>query len=126
MPLYGHELNEQIDPLTAGLKFAVNLEGRSFPGRDAIAEVARRGPKHKRIGLILDGRRVPRENYPVVAGGNPIGNVTSGTFSPTFETPIAMALVEKDHARIGGEVSVDIRGRLTSAKIVKLPFYQRT
>lgn len=126
MPLYGHELNEDIDPLTAGLKFAVNLKDRTFPGRDAIAEVAKRGPADKRVGLQLDGRRVPREEYPVLIDGTPVGHVTSGTFSPTFEKPITMAYINREYAEIGSEVSVDIRGRLTPAKIVKLPFYQRT
>jgi aminomethyltransferase len=126
MPLYGHELSEEIDPLTAGLKFAVNLENRTFPGRDAIAAIAERGPTEKRVGLQLDGRRVPREEYPVVVEGKTIGRVTSGTFSPTFERPIAMAYIQQEYANIGGEVSVDIRGRLAPAKIVKLPFYQRT
>ena len=71
MPLYGHELTEDINPLTAGLKFAVNLKDRNFPGRDAIAEIAERGLVERRVGLELNGRRVPREDYSVVANDEP-------------------------------------------------------
>ncbi|MCG8584480.1 MAG: glycine cleavage system protein T, partial [Pirellulales bacterium] len=125
MPLYGHELNEDTDPLTAGLKFAVNLKDRMFPGRDAIAAVAEQGPSKKRVGLQLSGRRVPREEYPVLLDDAVVGHVTSGTFSPTFERPIAMAYVDCEHAAVGNQVLVDIRGRQEPAEIVKLPFYKR-
>jgi aminomethyltransferase len=103
----------------------VNLDGRDFPGRDAIAAIAERGPTQRRVGLQLEGRRVPREEYSVVADDNQIGRVTSGTFSPTLQKPIAMAYVDRDHVEFGREVAVDIRGRLASATIVKLPFYKR-
>jgi aminomethyltransferase len=124
MPLYGHELNEQINPYQAGLGFAVNLEGRKFPGCEALAKL-RDAAQPKRVGLELSGKRVPREHYAVLIDGKQIGEVTSGTFSPTFERPIAMAYVSPDLANIGTTVMVDIRGKQEAARLVKLPFYKR-
>ncbi len=138
MPLYGHELNEQIDPLTAGLGFAVNLEGREFIGRAAIAAAKERADRQVRVGLEMSGRRVPREHYGVHSRPHApregfisrsemptIGQITSGTFSPTLEKPIAMAYVEPQHSQPGTELGVDIRGTIEPARVVKLPFYSR-
>ena len=125
MPLYGHELSEQIDPLTAGLAFAVNLEGRDFIGRGALLAAKQKADRPVRVGLEMAGRRVPREHYPVITAGQSIGEITSGTFSPTLQKAIAMAYVQPAHAALGTELSVDIRGTLEPARVVKLPFYSR-
>ncbi len=125
MPLYGHELSETINPYQAGLGFAVHLKDRSFPGRDALATLKKEPRKSIRVGLQMEGKRAARENYPVVAGGNPVGHVTSGTFSPTLQHSIAMALVDPAFSESGTEVEIDIRGRLQPAKVVDLPFYKR-
>lgn len=125
MPLYGHELTEDITPYQAGLDFAVDLEGRMFPGRDALAEVRNDACLPRRVGLESSGGRVPREGCPVLCGGERVGQVTSGTFSPTLDSPIAMAYVAPRAAAVGGEVIVDIRGRPQSARVVQLPFYTR-
>ena len=92
MPLYGHELTEKIDPYQAGLAFAVDLESRSFPGQKALVELRVRKDRPVRVGWEMAGRRVPREGYSVIAGGQSVGHVTSGTFSPPTEKPIAMGL----------------------------------
>ncbi len=126
MPLYGHELSELINPLQAGLAFAVNLQGRAFVGREAIAAKKDDPTVPVRSGVELTGRRVPREHYPVLHGGQTIGEVTSGTFSPTLQKPIAMAYVSPAAARPGTEIEVDIRGTAEPAKIVPLPFYRRS
>jgi aminomethyltransferase len=126
MPLYGHELSESINPFQAGLGFAVNLQGRQFVGRDAIAARKDDPGQSVRIGLELSGRRVPREHYPVLAAGKPVGEVTSGTFSPTLQKPIAMAYVSPAASQAGTELSVDIRGTAEPAKVVPLPFYRRS
>jgi len=125
MPLYGHELNEQINPLQAGLAFAVNLDGREFVGRSALVAAKQNKELPVRIGLELAGRRAAREHYAVLANGQPIGEITSGTFSPTLQRPIAMAYVPPRHAELGTELSVDIRGSTEPARVVKLPFYTR-
>jgi aminomethyltransferase len=125
MPLYGHELTEAIDPYQAGLKFAVNLKGRDFVGREALVRLKGRAGAPVRVGLEVEGRRVAREQSPVVIDERTVGEVTSGTFSPTLEKPIAMAYVEPDFAVVGTEVGVLIRGRGHAARVVPLPFYTR-
>jgi aminomethyltransferase len=125
MPLYGHELSEDIDPFQAGLEFAVDLEGRQFPGRDALVSRQSRADRPRRVGLHLAGKRVPRQGFAVTAGNGEVGQVTSGTFSPTLQTPIAMAYVEPAFAGPGTELAVDIRGQAEPARVVPLPFYRR-
>jgi aminomethyltransferase len=126
MPLYGHELTESIDPYQAGLAFAVNLEGRIFVGRDALALASQTPPRLQRVGLELAGKRVPREGYAVLAGESTVGSVTSGTFSPTLQKPIAMAYVQPAHAQPGVTLAVEIRGQREPATVVNLPFYSRS
>src|SRR5262245_39144534 len=125
MPLYGHELSETIDPLQAGLGFAVTLPGRDFMGKQALAARKADASQPVRVGLELAGRRVPRERYGVLSAGQTVGEVTSGTFSPTLNKPIAMAYVKPTHSTVGTELTVDIRGSAEPAKVVPLPFYQR-
>jgi aminomethyltransferase len=125
MPLYGHELTESINPFEAGLNFAVNLEHRTFPGRDALVPAATNAALPRRIGLSFDGKRVPREGYNVLNGTDVVGRVTSGTFSPTFERPLAMAYVGPQFAEVGTELAVDVRGKAEPCRVVSLPFYRR-
>ena len=103
----------------------MHLKDRQFPGRDALEKV-KDNPATVRVGLTLDGKRVPREHYPVAFEGKPVGEVSSGTFSPTLEKPIAMAFVEPHAAKLGSELQVDLRGRSLPATVVELPFYKRT
>jgi aminomethyltransferase len=126
MPLYGHELSEAINPFQAGLGFAVNLEGRDFIGRDALKRFAADKSQPVRVGLQLDGKRVARQGSPVLQGTEIVGEVTSGTFSPTFERPIAMAYVRPTAHAVGTRLAVDIRGTQHAAVVVPLPFYDRT
>ncbi|HRX79252.1 MAG TPA: glycine cleavage system aminomethyltransferase GcvT [Pirellulaceae bacterium] len=125
MPLYGHELSETIDPFQAGLGFAVQFKDRDFIGATALKELKIRPNQPVRVGLEMTSKRVPREHYPVLAGGEAVGEITSGTFSPTLERPIAMAYVQPKAAELGTELTVDIRGRAEVARVVTLPFYQR-
>lgn len=127
MPLYGHELAEAIDPFQAGLSFAVNLKDREFVGSAALSRIAADPTRlPRRVGLTLAGKRIPREKYPVLSGGQVVGEVTSGTFSPTLEQAIAMAYVRPELAPVGTELEIDIRGRPEPARVVPLPFYSRT
>ncbi len=125
MPLYGHELSEQITPIQAGLKFACNLEGREFVGRAALVKACENPKLPRLIGLKLAGKRVARETYAVWDGEHEVGSVTSGTFSPTLDIPIAMAYVDPAAADRGRELAVDIRGRRAEADVIHLPFYKR-
>jgi aminomethyltransferase len=125
MPLYGHELSEEINPVQAGLDFAINLRNRQFAGRDAIVKFQREDGQPVRVGLQLEGKRPAREGAVILQGDAPVGAVTSGTFSPTFERPIAMGYVKPTAAAPGTPLAVDIRGQHHAAQVVPLPFYQR-
>ena len=125
MPLYGHELNEEINPVQAGLDFAVNLRNREFVGRDAIMQFQKDDQQPVRVGLQLEGKRPAREGAVILQGESPVGAVTSGTFSPTFERPIAMGYVKPTASAPGTPLAVDIRGQHHAAQVVPLPFYQR-
>lgn len=126
MPLYGHELSEAIDPFRAGLGFAVSLGDRTFLGSDALLTNSKIPQPVTRVGLKLEGRRAAREGAAVLdPDRRQVGEVTSGTFSPTLEAPISMAYVASEVAKSGGSVDVDIRGSIVSAAITPLPFYKR-
>ncbi|QHY98285.1 Aminomethyltransferase [Streptomyces sp. S4.7] len=130
MPLYGQELNTGLTPFDAGLGRVVKFEKEGyFVGRTALeaaAERAESAPPRKLTGLVAEGRRVPRAGYPVVAGGQVVGHVTSGAPSPTLGRPIAMAYVDASHAAAGtAGVGVDIRGSIEPYEVVALPFYKR-
>ncbi|MFJ7240623.1 glycine cleavage system aminomethyltransferase GcvT [Streptomyces olivaceus] len=130
MPLYGHELSTALTPFDAGLGRVVKFEKEGdFVGRAALAEAASRAeqsPPRVLVGLIAEGRRVPRAGYQVVSGGAVVGEVTSGAPSPTLGRPIAMAYVDPAHAAPGtAGVGVDIRGSHEPYEVVALPFYKR-
>ncbi|MDH6219454.1 glycine cleavage system aminomethyltransferase GcvT [Streptomyces pseudovenezuelae] len=130
MPLYGHELSTELTPFDAGLGRVVKFEKEGdFVGRTALESAAGRAasqPPRVLVGLVAEGRRVPRAGYPVVAAGEVIGEVTSGAPSPTLGKPIAMAYVDTAHAAPGTSgVGVDIRGSHEPYEVVALPFYKR-
>ena len=121
MPLYGHEMNDDVSPIEAGLGFAVKLKKEDFIGKKGILD--RGTPTRTRVGLKITGRGIARENCPVYFGDKEIGKTTSGTHSPYLGYPIAMALVDVNVSSIGTELEVDVRGRRITAEIVGLPFY---
>ncbi|MFF3662650.1 glycine cleavage system aminomethyltransferase GcvT [Streptomyces olivochromogenes] len=130
MPLYGHELTTSLTPFDAGLGRVVKFEKEGdFVGRAALQEAASRAeenPPRVLVGLVAEGRRVPRAGFSVVADGKVIGEVTSGAPSPTLGKPIAMAYVDAAHAAPGtAGVGVDIRGSHEPYEVVALPFYKR-
>lgn len=124
MPLYGHELTETIDPLSAGLAWAVDLT-KDFTGADALRKIAADGPRRKLVGLELGEKRIARQGTPVKQGDAVVGEVSSGTLSPTLGKSIAMAFVDAPLATEGNALSVDLRGSIIPATVVKLPFYKR-
>lgn len=123
MPLYGHEMDETIDPLEAGLSFAVKLDKPDFIGKAAI--LAKGAPARTRVGLRMTGRGIAREHQDVYRGGSLIGHTTSGTFCPHLGYAAAMALLDASQAETAALVEVDVRGRRIEAEIVPLPFYKR-
>lgn len=125
MPLYGHELSETIDPLQAGLNWAVKFDKGDFIGKAAMLKRKEQANLPVRIGLELEGKRPAREGCAIQVGGKNIGIVTSGTFTPTLQKSIAMGYVPGEHSAVGNVLSIDIRGQALPAKVVKLPFYSR-
>jgi aminomethyltransferase len=124
MPLYGHELSEEINPYAAGVGWAVKLEKGEFVGREALVQFKNR-PGPTRVGLRLEGKRIARQESRVLHEGQPVGSVTSGTFAPTLQQSLAMALVDPSAAAPGLVLSVDVRGHQEPARVVPLPFYGR-
>lgn len=123
MPLYGHELGEEINPIAAGLGFAIKMDKPDFIGKAAL--LAQGEPARVRVGLKVTGRGVIREHEAVLLDGNEIGVTTSGTHCPYLGYGCAMAYLDKDHAAVGTAVEVPVRGRPVAAEVVALPFYKR-
>ena len=123
--LYGHELDEQTNPLEAGLGWTVKLNKGEFIGRDALLKVKEEGPKRKLIGIEMIERGISRAGYAIYENNLPIGALTSGAPSPTLNKNIGMGYVEASHAVVGNTVQIDIRGKRAAAQIVALPFYKR-
>lgn len=124
LPLYGHELGPGITPLQAGLGWVVSWTKGPFQGREALAKVRDDGPGERLRGLVVPGRRPPRADQSVVLDGQVIGKITSGNFSPTLESGIAMAYVRND-IDVGVDVEIDMRGTSVPARTVPFPFVGR-
>ncbi len=124
MPLYGHELSEEWDSLTAGQSWCVDLE-KDFIGVEAMRELKKGGLPRRLVGLELDGRRIARQHYKVFANGREVGEVTSGTLSPTLGKSIAMALVKSDVSEVGTTLDIEMGSKRVGAAVVTLPFYKR-
>lgn len=126
MPLYGHELNEEIDPFQAGLAWAVKMNKGDFLGRAALEKRSQDTSLPVRVGLELEGKRIGREGAAVLQNGKEVGKVMSGTFAPTLQKAIAMAYVARSLAQSGTSCEVDVRGKPAPARVVPLPFYKRS
>jgi len=124
MSLYGHEINREITPLEAGLNFGIDLE-KDFVGADALRAQQAGGVPRAIVGLGVEGKRVLRDGCRLFLGDSDVGYVTSGTFSPTLDRPIAIALIEREHATDGVALEGDLRGRRVPVQVEGLPFYSR-
>jgi aminomethyltransferase len=126
MHLYGQDMDATTTPLEAGLGWLVHLEmPAGFIGREVLEQQSADGVSRRLVGLKLQGRAIARHGYPVLHDGRVVGTVTSGSWSPTLEEPIALAYVPTPLAKIGTELAVEIRGRSERAEVVKRPFYRR-
>jgi aminomethyltransferase len=121
LPLHGQDISPEISPLQARLNFAIGWDKDTFIGAEALRAEKAAGTRRNRRPLKATGRGIPRPGMTVQADSTEIGEVTSGTFSPTLKTGIAIALIDADH-KIGDTVSIDIRGRPAEFEIIKPPF----
>jgi aminomethyltransferase len=127
LPLYGHDLDESVSPVEAGLTFVLSrrrLEAGNFPGAQRLRTELRQGPSRLRVGLIVHGAPA-REGAQVLSAGQIVGRVTSGGFSPTLSAPIALAFVPPILAKPGTELAVIVRDRPQPATVVPVPFVPR-
>ncbi len=123
-PLHGNELSPDRNPIEAGLGWCC-AEATGFLGSEAVAEVRRVGPAEKLVPFKIEGPGIPREGNPVLAGGETVGVVSSGTFSPSLEIGAGMAYVRADLAEPGTELEIDVRGKHRRARVASKPLYRK-
>jgi aminomethyltransferase len=124
LPLHGHEIDENTTPIEAGLEKFVRFD-KEYVGSDILSSQHEKGVERKLVGLQMPGRSAPRAEYVILHSGEPVGRVTSGSYSPTLDTSIAMGYVDASHAVAGNMLEVDIRGRTAQIEVTPLPFYTR-
>jgi len=122
--LYGNDIDQATHPLEAGLGWVVKMNTDDFVGREVLLRRKEEGLRRKLIGFELEGRVFPRKDFPIRSDGRDIGNVTSGTFSPSLERGIGMGYVSLENAKAGTEIQIDIRGKEIPGRVVKTPFYK--
>ncbi|NLC67865.1 MAG: glycine cleavage system aminomethyltransferase GcvT [Clostridiaceae bacterium] len=125
MPLYGHELSEDITPLEAGLERFVKFDKGDFTGRDALLKQKEEGLSRQLTGFEMLDSGIPRNGHRVQVGDEVIGFVTSGSFIPTMKKNVGMALLKRKYCKMGTEIEVVVRNKTLKARITKLPFYTR-
>lgn len=127
LSLYGNDIDETTNPYEAGLGWTVKLDKGDFVGREALARVKEEGPIRRIVGFEMTGRGIARHGYPIVDphSGDRMGEVTSGSPSPTLGKNIGLGYVPRDRAKIGTPLGVEIRGKVIDAVVVKTPFYKR-
>lgn len=126
LALYGQELTADISPLEAGIGFAVKVnKEEDFIGKEVLKQQREQGVPRKLVGIEMIDRGIPRHGYPVYKNDELIGEVTTGTQSPTLQKNIGLALLKKEYSELGSEVEVEIRGKRLKAVVSATPFYKR-
>jgi len=123
MPLYGQEISAMINPIEAGLSWAVSFEKEHFVGRDALLKARLEGVSRRLVGFEMTQGGVPRHGYQVLIDGTICGEVTSGMYAPTLKKFLGLAYVPAEHRAIGTQIGIMIRNKVKPAVIVKRPFY---
>jgi aminomethyltransferase len=121
--LYGNDLDEEHTPLESALGWITKLDKGDFVGREALLAQKEAGVSRRLVGLRLEARGFPRPGYRILAGDEPVGQVTSGTVSPTLGDGIALGFVKAEHAANGTELAIEIRGKGVPARVQRPPFY---
>jgi aminomethyltransferase len=125
MPLYGHDIDDTTTPLEAALGWVVKLNKGDFVGREALERQKREGVTRRLVGFEVLDRAPARDGYTIVKDGAEIGVVTSGSPAPYLKKNIGLAYLPVEHAKVGTEIGVVVRGREVPAAVVKTPFYKR-
>ena len=123
--LYGQEITDQTNPFEAGLGWVVKPLAKDFLGKDSMMKIKEQGPKRKLVGLEILGRGIARTGYKAFSFDNEeIGEVTSGTLSPSINKAVAIAYIRVDEAKVGNKLHIEIRNKRVEAEVVKTPFYR--
>lgn len=121
--LYGNDITAETTPLQAGLGWIVKLQKGEFIGREALLQERATGVQRKLVGFEMIDRGVARSHYGILAEGQRVGEVTSGTMSPSLNKAIGLGYLGAEYAKVGTEISIDIRGKLARARVTQTPFY---
>lgn len=125
MLLYGQDMDDTTSAVEAGLEWAVDFDKPNFVGRERNVREKSEGPVRRLVGFEMTERGIPRHGCPVEKKGRPVGQVTSGSFSPTFKKNIGLAYVPADESAIGNELEIAIRAQKVKARVVEIPFYKK-
>ena len=125
LPLYGHEISEEISPIEGGLGIFVKLNKENFLGKDALISLKSQETQRKLVAFEMQGKGMIRGGYEIEVDDKVIGFVTTGLKSPTLDKFIGMAIIDSNYAKVGTEIGVKVRKKLVSAVIVKRPFYKK-
>ena len=125
LPLYGHEISEEISPIEGGLGIFVKLHKDNFLGKDALISLKSQETQRKLVAFEMQGKGMIRGGYEIEVDDKVIGFVTTGLKSPTLDKFIGMAIIDSNYAKVGTEIGVRVRKKLVSAVIVKRPFYKK-
>ncbi len=123
--LYGNDIDQTTNPIEAGLGWITKLDKGDFIGKAPMAQTKTAGPQRKLVGFELEGKNIARHGFAILKEGENLGQVTSGTFSPSLQKSIGMGYVAAPRSAVGTEIQIDVRGRMVNARLVKTPFYQR-
>ena len=128
--LYGHDLNEEINPIEANLKWAIAKKRREeggFNGWEKIKIFLENGCSKLRVGILPEGKIIAREGAKIFSlDDEEIGKITSGTFGPSVNGPVAMGYVNSNFSKTGNKIKIEVRGKKYDAKISDLPFYKKS
>ncbi len=125
MSLYGHELSDEISPIEAGLGWICKINKGEFTGREAMVKLKESGLKRKLVGFEMIDRGIARDEMEVYVGDEKVGVVTSGSPAPFLKKNIGLAFLPTEFAKIGQEITIDVRGKKLAAQVVPIPFYKR-
>ncbi|MFW6273927.1 MAG: aminomethyltransferase family protein, partial [Halanaerobium sp.] len=120
--LYGNDIDENTNPIEAGLGWTVKLGGEDFIGRDSLLEIKEECCSRRLKGIVITGRGLARHGYDIYAEGEKIGQVTSGSYSPSLKKSIAMGYLNEEYTKTGSKIQIKIRDRFVEAEVVELPF----